>query len=60
MSLGAGLCDACSWQRRVVSGRGSQFVLCERSAIDANFVRYPPLPVLQCPGFQPRSGDRTP
>lgn len=55
-----GLCETCVWQRPVVSGRGSQFVLCERSKLDANFVRYPPLPVLQCPGFQSTSGDATP
>jgi hypothetical protein len=32
--------------------RGSRFYLCERSATDARFRRYPSLPVLACPGFE--------
>jgi len=28
------------------------FYLCERSRQDARFPKYPPLPVLQCPGFE--------
>jgi hypothetical protein len=48
-----GLCPACVWHRRVVSGRGSGFVLCERSRIDPEYPRYPMLPVLRCEGFEP-------
>lgn len=57
MTAEAGLCDACVWQRRVISGRGSEFVLCERSRLDPEYVRYPPLPVLRCAGFQSKSGE---
>jgi len=36
----------------VVSQKGSRFVLCERAKADPAFPRYPPLPVLQCRGFE--------
>ncbi|MBA2380773.1 MAG: hypothetical protein H0V73_01565 [Chloroflexi bacterium] len=48
-----GLCEACRHARRIVSGRGSSFTLCERSRIDPRFPRYPQLPVLECSGFEP-------
>jgi hypothetical protein len=47
------------------SDRGSVFYLCQLSANDARFAKYPRLPVLQCEGYQllttdepeaPRSG----
>jgi len=41
--------------RLVVTGRGSRFVLCERSRTDPAFPRYPPLPVVACSGFDPSS-----
>jgi hypothetical protein len=37
----------------VTSGRGSRFILCERSRIDSRYPRYPMLPVLRCAGFDP-------
>ena len=49
---GAGLCAGCVHARLVVSGRGSRFVLCERSRTDPLFPRYPPLPVRTCAGFR--------
>jgi hypothetical protein len=36
----------------VVTAKGSRFVLCERSRTDIRFRRYPPIPVLSCPGFE--------
>jgi hypothetical protein len=48
-----GLCDACRHQRLVPNTRGSVFSLCERSREDPEFPRYPRLPVLRCPGFEP-------
>lgn len=53
-----GLCASCRHARVVVSGRGSRFVLCERSRLDPRFPRYPPLPVVRCVGFEeaPREG----
>jgi hypothetical protein len=48
-----GLCDECRHQRLVPNTRGSVFSLCERSRTDPRFPRYPPIPVLSCPGFEP-------
>src|SRR3990172_3270856 len=46
-----GLCAHCQCHRVVTSGRGSRFWLCGLAAVDARFVRYPRLPVLECRGF---------
>lgn len=48
---GPGLCADCASGRRVESARGSVFWLCERSATDPAFARYPRLPVLRCDGY---------
>ena len=48
-----GLCLQCGWMRRIVSSRGSRFYLCSRHRHDPTFRKYPPLPVLQCRGFDP-------
>ena len=50
---GVGLCLRCAWMRRIVSRRGSHFYLCGRHRHDPTFRKYPPLPVLQCRGFDP-------
>ncbi len=47
----AGLCADCVHARRVESERGSVFVMCQLSATDANFPKYPRLPVLSCAGY---------
>jgi hypothetical protein len=39
--------------RQIQSDRGSIFYLCERSATDASYPKYPRLPVLQCAGYEP-------
>jgi hypothetical protein len=49
-----GLCDGCIHQRLVPNSRGSVFSLCERSRTDPRYRRYPPTPVLRCPGFDPK------
>ncbi|MBS1887795.1 MAG: hypothetical protein JSU06_11475 [Actinobacteria bacterium] len=54
----AGLCDSCRHQRLVPNTRGSVFSLCERSRTDPSFRRYPPLPVRECPGFEPVEASR--
>jgi hypothetical protein len=51
----AGLCDGCAHVQLVTSARGSTFYLCRLSFTDARFPRYPPLPVLSCAGFTPRT-----
>jgi len=49
-----GLCDSCRHQRLVPNARGSVFSLCERSRHDPGYPRYPRIPVLACPGHEPR------
>jgi hypothetical protein len=44
-----GLCAVCDHMRRIESERGSIFYLCQRSADDPKFSKYPRLPVIQCP-----------
>jgi len=51
-----GLCEACIHMQRVTSARGSTFYLCRLSVADARFPRYPPIPVVECAGFE-RDGD---
>jgi hypothetical protein len=51
----AGLCADCSYSRKIESARGAIFCLCERSASDTAFAKYPRLPVLQCSGYAPPS-----
>ncbi len=53
-----GLCANCRFMRRIESDRGSIFYLCERSATDASFPKYPRLPVLQCAGYELLDADR--
>ena len=48
----AGLCAACRHARRVTTPR-SDFLLCEKSRTDASYARYPRLPMLACPGYEP-------
>ncbi|MBZ5527467.1 MAG: hypothetical protein LAN71_06145 [Acidobacteriia bacterium] len=49
----AGLCSDCAHARRVESARGSVFVLCDRSASDPAYAKYPRLPMRDCPGYAP-------
>lgn len=46
-----GLCARCVHVRRIENRRGSVFLLCELANRDPRYSRYPPLPVLDCPGF---------
>ena len=53
-----GLCASCRWVRIVQNRRGSVFYRCLRADTDPpdpRFVRYPPLPVLSCPGYERRA-----
>jgi hypothetical protein len=51
----AGLCADCVYARSVKSRRGSVFLLCELSARDPKFQKYPRLPVLSCPGYEKKN-----
>lgn len=51
----AGLCAACRHSRVIVSAKGSEFWLCERSKLEPQrFSKYPPLPVVRCAGLEPK------
>ncbi len=52
----AGLCDMCVHQQLVRNTRGSQFSLCRRSRTQPEYPKYPRVPVLACPGYEPRLG----
>jgi uncharacterized protein YciI len=47
-----GLCLTCRWTRVSRNRRGSRFFRCARAESDPAFVRYPPLPVRSCPGYE--------
>jgi hypothetical protein len=47
-----GLCLSCRFSRPVTNRRGSTFYRCGRADFDPSFVKYPPLPVLRCAGFE--------
>lgn len=51
-----GLCATCAHSRTVRSGKEtrSEFWLCLRSAADARYAKYPPLPVRACGGYELR------
>jgi hypothetical protein len=52
-----GLCSHCLHMREIHSDRGSTFYMCQLSATDARFPKYPRLPVLQCLGYEPPDPD---
>lgn len=52
------LCEFCRQMKEVVSGKGSRFLMCQKSAADNRFPKYPPQPVVACDGFE-RKTDET-
>lgn len=54
-----GLCERCRHARVIVTPR-SRFWLCGRARSDPAYARYPRLPVLACPGFEPLPEGVTP
>ncbi len=49
------LCPSCSFAREIVSGKGSRFLLCEKSKTDPRFAKYPRQPVVHCHGFEKKA-----
>jgi L-amino acid N-acyltransferase YncA len=49
-----GLCSTCVHQKIIRSGRGSTFSMCLRHKTDPGYPKYPRLPVIQCPGHEPK------
>jgi hypothetical protein len=52
-----GLCPSCSFARQIVSGKGSRFLLCEKSKTDRRFAKYPTQPVIHCQGFAEKQAE---
>ena len=48
----AGLCASCRNARLTGNRRGSVFLLCGLWKRASGFRKYPPLPVLECPGYE--------
>ena len=49
-----GLCVRCANVHVIENRRGSRFYRCRLADVDPAFLRYPPLPVIRCPGFSPQ------
>lgn len=54
--MSVSLCESCSFAREIVSGKGSRFLLCEKSRTDERFPKYPRQPVVRCHGFVEATG----
>jgi len=54
------LCETCASVRKVTSGSGSQFLLCERSRKDSSYPRYARQPVMMCKGYRKSNGKDKP
>ncbi len=48
------LCESCGRMREIVTPKGSRFLLCRLSLTDAAYPKYPPQPVVRCPGHAPK------
>jgi len=55
LSSGAGLCQECSFAKIVVSSKEHRFYYCLLSETNSSFPKYPRLPILRCPGFEPQT-----
>lgn len=55
-----GLCERCVHVHVIENRRGSRFYRCMLADTDPRFVKYPPLPVLECDGFVPVESARRP
>jgi hypothetical protein len=44
------LCESCAFVRRVEGRHAQRYLLCRNPSIAA---KYPPQPVLACPGYEP-------
>ena len=49
------LCQTCLNVRKVVSGTGSEFLLCQLSQTDKRLPKYPPQPIVRCDVYEPQS-----
>jgi len=49
----AGKCADCNFVRVTTNAKGNDFFRCARADEDRRFLKYPPLPVRACDGFEP-------
>jgi hypothetical protein len=54
------LCHTCTHCKEVISGKGSRFLLCQKSTEDRRFPKYPPQPVVRCAGFDQTGPPQSP
>ena len=52
VSMTASLCETCAFMREVDTPKGSRFLLCQLSASNPDYPKYPPQPVVRCNGYQ--------
>ncbi|MEY9862758.1 hypothetical protein ABH935_008406 [Catenulispora sp. GAS73] len=52
-----GLCAVCRHVHRNETRKGTVYWRCTRAATDPRFPKYPRLPVLTCPGFEPERSE---
>jgi hypothetical protein len=55
-----GLCSICRSAQPQPNARGNTFWRCLRADEDRRFLKYPPLPVRRCPGFEALPGAAPP
>lgn len=48
-----GLCATCLHHKEIRNDRGGIFIMCMRSFKEAEYPKYPRLPVLRCAGYEP-------
>lgn len=53
LAVHPGLCARCRHPRVNLTRRGTAYLRCLRAEWDERLSRYPALPVLACPGFEP-------
>lgn len=51
------LCEFCELMSAIVSGKGSRFLMCQKSVADKRFPKYPPQPIIQCDGFDRKNDE---
>ena len=47
-----GLCSVCRFVKKQDTKRGAVFYRCGRADQDPSFMKYPPIPIGQCRGFE--------
>lgn len=60
VTLDPGLCRLCAHSQVVPSSRDATFWLCGLSFTDPRFLRYPPVPVIACTGYERRPDTPSP